>query len=235
MNETVTPRPASTLALLREHDGMLQVLLVQRNAELRFAAGAWVFPGGAVDAADYLGAEEAAQAARHAAVRETHEETGLTVDASCIAPLSHWTTPCSEKRRFSTWIFVAPLADTVHCQPVVDGSEIIAARWLAPAEALREQRVGDLALMPPTLVTLRDLARFDDIAAVMANTRQRQVPSVVPVLCHYEGTVHLLLPGDCGYAQARPDAEGPRHRAVLGQHGWCYRCDPACGRPLDQH
>jgi len=235
MNEPVAPRPASTLALLREHEGMLQVLLVQRNADLRFAAGAWVFPGGAVDPADYLGADGEEQAARHAAVRETHEETGLAVDVSCMAPLSHWTTPATEKRRFSTWIFAAPLADEAHCQPVVDGSEIIAARWVAPARALLEQRTGELALMPPTLITLLDLARFADIAAVMANTRQRQVPTVAPVLCRFEETVHLLLPGDCGYAQARPDADGPRHRAVLGAQGWCYRCDPGCGRALDQY
>jgi 8-oxo-dGTP pyrophosphatase MutT (NUDIX family) len=51
----------------------LQLLLVQRNAEARFMPGVWVFPGGAVDAADGEGDE----GFRTCAARELQEETGL--------------------------------------------------------------------------------------------------------------------------------------------------------------
>ena len=45
--------PAATVALLREGNAGLEVLLVLRNPELRFMGGTWVFPGGRTDPEDY--------------------------------------------------------------------------------------------------------------------------------------------------------------------------------------
>ena len=42
-------RLAATAVLLRDTEQGLEVLLLRRNAKLAFAAGAWVFPGGAID------------------------------------------------------------------------------------------------------------------------------------------------------------------------------------------
>jgi len=44
--------PAATTVLLRDSDAGCEVLLVQPSAKLAFHGGAWVFPGGRVDAAD---------------------------------------------------------------------------------------------------------------------------------------------------------------------------------------
>ena len=84
----ITPRPASTVLLLRDGPGGIEVLMVTRNVASDFAAGALVFPGGRVDAADAEpavlsrcravgGADAAAMAFRVAAVRETFEEAHL--------------------------------------------------------------------------------------------------------------------------------------------------------------
>jgi 8-oxo-dGTP pyrophosphatase MutT (NUDIX family) len=78
--------PAATIVIFR-HDpagGAPQILMVERNASLKFAGGATVFPGGKVDPADralaeMLGGDLDDMAARVAAVRETLEETGLVV------------------------------------------------------------------------------------------------------------------------------------------------------------
>jgi 8-oxo-dGTP pyrophosphatase MutT (NUDIX family) len=45
-----TPRQAATVILVRGGAAALEVLLVQRSPAQRFMGGAWVFPGGAVDA-----------------------------------------------------------------------------------------------------------------------------------------------------------------------------------------
>ena len=45
-----TPREAATVIVLRGGGDALEVLLVKRNPAQRFMGGAWVFPGGAVDA-----------------------------------------------------------------------------------------------------------------------------------------------------------------------------------------
>lgn len=91
MPESETPAiPAATLVIFRNAPtgGAPQVLMVERAATMTFAGGAAVFPGGRIDAADRLlaqdlGAESAEaiddMSARIAAIRETLEETGLVV------------------------------------------------------------------------------------------------------------------------------------------------------------
>jgi 8-oxo-dGTP pyrophosphatase MutT (NUDIX family) len=77
------PIPAATLILMRPAgSGAPEILMMERAANMAFAAGALVFPGGRIDADDH--ATAAARApdlpdapARIAAIRETIEETGI--------------------------------------------------------------------------------------------------------------------------------------------------------------
>jgi 8-oxo-dGTP pyrophosphatase MutT (NUDIX family) len=80
------PRPAATILLLRDGAAGLEVFMVVRHHEIAFAAGALVFPGGRVEAADAdlasrltndFGLEQEALAFRIAAIRETFEECGV--------------------------------------------------------------------------------------------------------------------------------------------------------------
>jgi 8-oxo-dGTP pyrophosphatase MutT (NUDIX family) len=80
--------PAATAVIFR-HDptgGPAQILMVERSANMRFAGGAAVFPGGRIDPADHAladalphGLDPLDAAARIAAIRETLEETGLAI------------------------------------------------------------------------------------------------------------------------------------------------------------
>ena len=51
---TTPPRPAATVVMLRDGDDGLQVFLVRRHGLSDVLGGAYVFPGGKVDAADAL-------------------------------------------------------------------------------------------------------------------------------------------------------------------------------------
>src|SRR3984957_1217129 len=88
--ETVPPRPASTILLLRDSAaGEIEVFMMVRHYEIDFNSGALVFPGGSVDKGDqeiianpalYSGGEgldAAALSFRIAAIRETFEESGI--------------------------------------------------------------------------------------------------------------------------------------------------------------
>ena len=84
------PRPAATLILLREKN---EVLMLQRTQSAAFLGGAYVFPGGSLDAADnsverVIGVTEAQANERLklkaggiayyvAAIRECFEEAGI--------------------------------------------------------------------------------------------------------------------------------------------------------------
>lgn len=80
-------RLAATAIIVRDRPGMSpDILMVERARSMAFAAGALVFPGGAVDPADLDLAAALARtvdveesAARLAAVRETLEESGLGI------------------------------------------------------------------------------------------------------------------------------------------------------------
>jgi 8-oxo-dGTP pyrophosphatase MutT (NUDIX family) len=71
--------PAATLIVVRETaSGPPQLLMVERAEGMAFAAGALVFPGGRIDAADReLGDELGVDPAAVAAIRETIEETAI--------------------------------------------------------------------------------------------------------------------------------------------------------------
>lgn len=75
--------PAATLIVVRDRpNGPPELLMVERSEGMAFAAGALVFPGGRIDAADAaLGPEKAGAVA---AIRETIEETAVPVG---LAPL----------------------------------------------------------------------------------------------------------------------------------------------------
>jgi 8-oxo-dGTP pyrophosphatase MutT (NUDIX family) len=76
--------PAATLILVREVAGAPpELLMVERAGGMAFAAGAWVFPGGRIDAADReLAAETGLEPAAVAAIRETVEETAVPAGLS---------------------------------------------------------------------------------------------------------------------------------------------------------
>ena len=86
--DPVAPRPAATILLLRDAGEGLEVLMTQRSHTASFAPGVFVFPGGALDAADNAAAAHAVSRARHdqdeqhrhfahAALREAFEELGI--------------------------------------------------------------------------------------------------------------------------------------------------------------
>ena len=90
MTQAVTPRPASTVLLLRDGaGGEIEVFMMVRHYEIDFNSGALVFPGGSVDNGDqeiiarpelYSGGEgldAGSLSFRIAAIRETYEESGI--------------------------------------------------------------------------------------------------------------------------------------------------------------
>ena len=97
----VPAKPAATIALLRDSPSQMEVLLLKRDRNASFVPGAYVFPGGRVDPADWtkqtlasvdglttetaatrlglVGTSPPAIAYYIAALREAFEETGILV------------------------------------------------------------------------------------------------------------------------------------------------------------
>jgi 8-oxo-dGTP pyrophosphatase MutT (NUDIX family) len=114
----------------------------------------------------------------------------LVLRADLLAAWGHWVTPEFEPRRFDTRFFVAVLPDDdlAHSH----GTETDASFWMDVASAVAAAERGELALMPPTLHTLRELAAAgrDGVASILARTAERSIRTIRP---------HLVqINGECG-------------------------------------
>ena len=226
------PVAASTVILLRDGAGGLEVYLLRRVAAMTFAGGMTVFPGGKVDPSDHVGpadpipagwpavlsADEAGtRALVRAAIRETYEETGVLLGgtpsetdrqalerhersladvlpglpADLLRPWAHWITPVGEPRRYDTRFFLAALPAGQHTRDVTGEAEV--AEWVAPAEALREHAAGARPMLPPTVVTLRELTGFESVAAAWAAAAERRIEPILPTL---RGSAAVLPGGE---------------------------------------
>ena len=87
MSAPATPRPASTIILLRDGPAGLETFMVVRHHQIDFASGALVFPGGRMEAADGelagrltdRGEADPLAPFKVAAIREAFEECGVLI------------------------------------------------------------------------------------------------------------------------------------------------------------
>ncbi|MBK6872930.1 MAG: NUDIX hydrolase [Kineosporiaceae bacterium] len=112
--------------------------------------------------------------------------TGTGLRAGLLRPWAHWITPDFESRRFDTRFFVAAMPAGQQVQTFgreaedgmdgVDGPATARAEggWFGAAAAVARHRAGDLAMLPPTLVCLEELAAASSVAAVLAVPRRPQ-------------------------------------------------------------
>src|SRR6187431_2640291 len=84
--DSAVPRPAATVLLLRDGPQGVEILMTRRSSTASFAPGAYVFPGGGIDATDTLAHRIAARRPGQsdlyltqaiAAIRESYEELGV--------------------------------------------------------------------------------------------------------------------------------------------------------------
>ena len=130
MAAILKPKPAATLIITKKINNDLFILMGKRPEDARFAPGMWVFPGGKLDKNDieyknkyklnknilnYLKLLKAeppiGEALIHTAIRETQEETNLTISSNNLKKiwvLARAITPVNRHMRFDTKFFVAP-------------------------------------------------------------------------------------------------------------------------------
>jgi 8-oxo-dGTP pyrophosphatase MutT (NUDIX family) len=186
-----TPRDAATVIVLRGGADTLEVLLVQRNPEQRFMGGAWVFPGGAVDAGED---------ARVAGVREVQEEAAVALpDAGALVEFSRWITPAQVKIRFDTRFFLVAAPDDA--VPEVDGAECVDIGWFTPTGALEAYARDELLLVFPTIKTLEQLAPFSSATELLEWADGREVVPIEPQVVVEGEVARVVLPGEPGYVE----------------------------------
>jgi 8-oxo-dGTP pyrophosphatase MutT (NUDIX family) len=215
--------PAATVVLLRDAPTGVEALMLRRSSKLAFAGGAWVFPGGRIDPGDYPSGSpstddaEVAAAARAAAVRESMEEAGLELDPSGLVWFAHWTPGPLATRRFATWFFMARAPEGA---VTVDDGEIREHLWIRPTEAMARRQAGEIELIPPTWMTLHQLADEPSVEAALAGARARDPQIYVTKIARVAGGIASVWQGDAAYDDGDATKPGPRNRLLMLDDGW---------------
>jgi 8-oxo-dGTP pyrophosphatase MutT (NUDIX family) len=97
------------------------------------------------------------------------------LDTARLRYWAWWVTPAGEPRRYDTRFFVAALPQAASVQ--AHAGEVTGERWFGARE-----RTDELAMLPPTSYTLRDITAYGSVADVLAAGRDRVVERVQPVL-----------------------------------------------------
>ncbi|RIV37232.1 NUDIX hydrolase [Micromonospora radicis] len=101
---------------------------------------------------------------------------GLTLRSDLLLPWSRWVTPEFEPRRFDTYFFLALLPEGQRTRDV--SGEADHTLWIRPADACARAEAAELKMLPPTLVTLGEVAGYPDLpaVAVAATARDASTP-----------------------------------------------------------
>ncbi|MBU8857335.1 MULTISPECIES: NUDIX domain-containing protein [unclassified Micromonospora] len=108
---------------------------------------------------------------------------GLTLRSDLLLPWSRWITPEFEPRRFDTYFFLALLPAGQRTRDV--SGEADHTLWLRPADALARAEAGELTMLPPTMVTLAEVAAAGDLADVARAAAERDPGT--PIMPYIEG------------------------------------------------
>ena len=221
------PRPAATVVLLRDGDEGPETFLLRRHRSSGFVPGAWVFPGGRVDAADsgpalherirgIPGRGEPESSFWTAALRELFEETGVLLARDADGAWAADAASDREMRRLRD----ALLEDTLSIMDVLDELEMVLvaadvvhlAHWVTPvAEPRRYDTHFFAAGLPDGRQAKPDPREMTDAAWLspadaLARFERGELPMVFPTV----KTLESLR----GYDSVEHALTSLRHRAV---------------------
>lgn len=117
---------------------------------------------------------------------------------------SHWITPQSFEKRFSTRFFLAEMPAgqrAAHC-----GGELTDSRWSSAHDMLEAGRRGEVQLHFPTIKTLELIARYETLDELVSWARscvEWGVTSMLPAIIERDGEQDIVLPGDRDYPGAK--------------------------------
>lgn len=207
-------------------DEELAQALVCAAARETFEEAGVLFAGDGPDSvvADTTGpgweADRAALTSHEWSFAEFLDRRSLVLRSDLLAGWARWITPEFEARRYDTWFFVAALPEGQRARNA--STEADRAVWLRPAVALDARERGELAMMPPTMATLREVlphatageahtaAVERRLAPVLARTRREADHIVLSWPGHDEFTQRVRLDPDDGGGQpvGRPASPG---------------------------
>jgi len=115
---------------------------------------------------------------REVAMSDLLRDRGLVLRSDLLRAWAHWTTPVNEPRRFDTRFLIAVLPEGQAARHV--GGEAAESDWWRPKDVLDRFARGEILMLPPTIVTVEEVAAASDAGSLWAQSRRLR--EVMPVL-----------------------------------------------------
>tara|TARA_B100001029_G_scaffold33327_1_gene25162 strand:- start:1054 stop:1959 length:906 start_codon:yes stop_codon:yes gene_type:complete len=130
---------------------------------------------------------------------ELCQKLNLKLAVDRLAYISHWVTPKSEMKRYSTRFFIALFPEGQEAKH--DGSEGVRSIWIKPEEALERGAKGDFPIIFPTIKNLESITGYSNTESLLQDKAKEQnnIKTVEPKIFMKDGQMTLLMPGDAGY------------------------------------
>jgi 8-oxo-dGTP pyrophosphatase MutT (NUDIX family) len=166
---------------------------------------------------------------------EVAQKENLRLALDQLHYYAHWITPEARSERFDTRFFLAryPFGQ----EATHDQKETTAEAWLTPQKALQENLTGEVVLSPPTLKTLEDLSRFENIEEIFDSLKKADIQPILPILTKISDHPLLVFPWDPEYEifqkgqtpspvdHGRPSQPGENTTRLLMKEGrWLPYC-----------
>ena len=124
-------------------------------------------------------------------------DSGMLLALDELVPYAHWITPEGMPKRFDTWFFLAAAPpDQLGAH---DGKESTDSIWVSPREALQGGETGRFKLPFPTTRNLIKLGKQAKVTDALADSRDRDIVAVMPVMTRLNGGRQLRIPKEAGY------------------------------------
>ncbi len=191
-------------------DANLRLGIADRGLDYYSAAIRELFEESGVLLADFSNLDEELAAIRDALNQQSLswadfvQQNELSLHCDQLHYISHWVTPDSEPRRYSTRFFLSVLPRgqvAVHC-----GGELTESRWTTATDMLAAERSGSVNMIFPTIKTLESVARhktLGDLVEWAKSCVDWGITTMIPAVIKRNGKREIVLPGDKNYPGAK--------------------------------
>lgn len=118
-------------------------------------------------------------------------QRGLVLRTDLLKVWAHWITPEFEPRRYDTRFFLAAMPAGQRTRDV--SGEADKVTWMLPADAVTGVDEGTMAMLPPTYITVSELAHFTSIAEALDAAERRTITTVLPGVEIVDGEAFLTV------------------------------------------
>jgi 8-oxo-dGTP pyrophosphatase MutT (NUDIX family) len=116
---------------------------------------------------------------------------GLVLRSDLLAYWAHWITPDFQPRRYDTRFFVAVLPDGQRTRDVSTESDRVT--WIRPGDAVTGVDREQMAMLPPTYVTMRELSGLESAEAALTRAKTRDITPIQPRAVLDDEGAYLVL------------------------------------------